>query len=338
MNPFAALGLSADADQAQIKRAYAKLLRTNRPDDDPAGFQRLNEAYQQCLEWARRRVAAEVAMATDAFEDEDEAEDDDALARGMRMPPAPRPAPIPLAPAGGSAAPAPPAVPLPSAPAAPRTPFVASAPPAPAQPSPPTAPAGTSVPVAPSAPAAPVPVPPRAPAAPKPASASAGGAAQAAPAHRAETPEAEFDPRRFLDELYRHAETGSAAGLERWLVEHPALYQLERKHALAPALIAHLSAHAPLYLPQLDALLRFFDLDTVHAHSAGLQARIVELRARARRSGADLSGVQFGSARGRSQPGLFPERGLRLRTVVLVMLSLGVIGAMLQYLMGPGQP
>ncbi|QQP96706.1 J domain-containing protein [Lysobacter enzymogenes] len=336
MNPFAALGLSADADEAQIKRAYARLLRANRPDDDPAGFQRLNEAYQQCLEWARRRVAAEVAMATDAFEDEDDAEDDDALAQGMRMPPAPRPAPIPLAPAGGSTAPTPPAAPLPSAPPAPRAPFVA--PPAPAQPSPPSAPAAASVPVAPSAPAAPVPVPPPAPAAPKPPSASAGAAAQAAPANIAEAPEAEFDARHFLDELYRHAETGSVAGLERWLVKHPALYQLERKHALAPALIAHLSARAPLYLPQLDALLRFFDLDTVHAHSAGLQARIVELRARARRSGADLSGVQFGSARGRSQPGLFPERGLRLRTVVLVMLSLGVIGAMLQYLMGPGQP
>ena len=85
-------------------------------------------------------------------------------------------------------------------------------------------------------------------------------------------------------------------------------------------------------------MLRFFGLDSVHAHSAGLQARIVELRARARRSGADLSDVRFGSGRGRRDSGLFPEGGLSLRAVIFLMLSLAVIGAMAQFLMGPAKP
>ena len=54
-SPFRLLGLRKDADIAQIKRAYAKLLRSHRPDEDPAGFQRLHEAYEACLEQARWR-------------------------------------------------------------------------------------------------------------------------------------------------------------------------------------------------------------------------------------------------------------------------------------------
>ncbi len=53
--PFKVLGLDRKADIAQIKRAYAKLLRTHRPDEDPAAFQRLHEAYEACLEQARWR-------------------------------------------------------------------------------------------------------------------------------------------------------------------------------------------------------------------------------------------------------------------------------------------
>lgn len=45
----ALLGIDADADEREIKRAYARLLKTTRPDEDPAGFQRLNDAYQFCL-------------------------------------------------------------------------------------------------------------------------------------------------------------------------------------------------------------------------------------------------------------------------------------------------
>ena len=49
MNPFELLGVSPDADERTIKRAYARLLKSVRPDDDPHGFQRLHEAYQRAL-------------------------------------------------------------------------------------------------------------------------------------------------------------------------------------------------------------------------------------------------------------------------------------------------
>ncbi len=48
------LGLGPDADERAIKRAYAARLKTTRPDEDPEGFQRLNEAYQAALAWRQR--------------------------------------------------------------------------------------------------------------------------------------------------------------------------------------------------------------------------------------------------------------------------------------------
>lgn len=53
--PFAVLGIGDDADERAIKVAYAKLLRQTRPDEDPAGFQRLNQAYQHALAICRSR-------------------------------------------------------------------------------------------------------------------------------------------------------------------------------------------------------------------------------------------------------------------------------------------
>ncbi|WP_459207424.1 hypothetical protein ACSMEV_04525 [Pseudomonas sp. MLB6B] len=49
------LGLAHDADERAIKRAYARLLKVHRPDEDPAAFQRLREAYEGALEHARWR-------------------------------------------------------------------------------------------------------------------------------------------------------------------------------------------------------------------------------------------------------------------------------------------
>jgi hypothetical protein len=46
---FELLGLGPDADAADVKRAYARLLRTTRPDDDPEAFQRLHAAYKTAL-------------------------------------------------------------------------------------------------------------------------------------------------------------------------------------------------------------------------------------------------------------------------------------------------
>lgn len=46
---FELLGLPPDADAASVKRAYARLLRTTRPDEDAEGFQRLHTAYKIVL-------------------------------------------------------------------------------------------------------------------------------------------------------------------------------------------------------------------------------------------------------------------------------------------------
>lgn len=52
MSCWEVLGLPADADKRSVKRQYASLLKRHRPDEDPEGFQRLREAYEQALEWS----------------------------------------------------------------------------------------------------------------------------------------------------------------------------------------------------------------------------------------------------------------------------------------------
>lgn len=54
-SPWAILGLPPDAGVADVRRAYARLLRTHRPDEDAAAFQRLHEAYERALGEARWR-------------------------------------------------------------------------------------------------------------------------------------------------------------------------------------------------------------------------------------------------------------------------------------------
>lgn len=55
MTVFSRLGLDGSATEADVKRAYARLLKVNRPDGDPVAFQRLQEAYNQCLLRVRHR-------------------------------------------------------------------------------------------------------------------------------------------------------------------------------------------------------------------------------------------------------------------------------------------
>lgn len=275
MNPFVRLGVSADADEAQIKRAYAKLLRITRPDDDPAGFQQLNDAYQRCLAWARQRALATADVGFDARDRQAHEDDDDEAGaqelgtwtladlvefqpiatepqvrapefdHGPRVvaPPDPAPRPIAIAPA----------------------------------PDPFTRPA---VAAGAAAQAAPHPTP-RSPDLHE---------AQTAPVHDAE---AAFDLAPFLDELSRTAQTSTPEALQRWLDRHPALYSLANQHAVARELVAHLSYAPSLYIAQLDILLRFFGLDTVGETVASSQMRIDELRARAKACGGDFREIAF---------------------------------------------
>ncbi|WP_122314715.1 J domain-containing protein [Pseudomonas cichorii] len=60
MNCWSVLGLEPDTDTRSIKRQYATLLKQYRPDEDPEGFQRLREAYEQALDWAHEPQESKV--------------------------------------------------------------------------------------------------------------------------------------------------------------------------------------------------------------------------------------------------------------------------------------
>ncbi|WP_273826156.1 J domain-containing protein [Pseudomonas asplenii] len=70
MSCWEVLGLPSDADPRSIKRQYASLLKRTRPDDDPEGFQRLREAYEQALDWREtgpEPVREDIAAASDTI-------------------------------------------------------------------------------------------------------------------------------------------------------------------------------------------------------------------------------------------------------------------------------
>ena len=54
------LGVPSDADAKTIKVAYAKLLKENKPDEKPSGFQQLHAAYKTALKAAKSRAATPV--------------------------------------------------------------------------------------------------------------------------------------------------------------------------------------------------------------------------------------------------------------------------------------
>ncbi|MEB0047617.1 MULTISPECIES: J domain-containing protein [unclassified Pseudomonas] len=56
MDCWSLLQLPEDTDARSIKRSYARLLKVFRPDEDPEGFQRLREAYEEALDIARWRA------------------------------------------------------------------------------------------------------------------------------------------------------------------------------------------------------------------------------------------------------------------------------------------
>lgn len=66
--PWSTLQIEATDDVRVIKRAYAKLLKQNRPDDNPQGFQQLHHAYKHALGLAEsqpRHARPEPEPATD---------------------------------------------------------------------------------------------------------------------------------------------------------------------------------------------------------------------------------------------------------------------------------
>lgn len=62
MDYWQILQLTPTADIRAIKKAYAVLLKQNRPDENPAGFQQLHAAYQDALRWAEDYLDAEMAQ------------------------------------------------------------------------------------------------------------------------------------------------------------------------------------------------------------------------------------------------------------------------------------
>lgn len=60
------LDLAPEASTRDIRRRYSELLKLNRPEDNPQGFQQLRAAYEICLEYARLRDAQAVEEAAAA--------------------------------------------------------------------------------------------------------------------------------------------------------------------------------------------------------------------------------------------------------------------------------
>lgn len=54
MNWWSILEISYDSDIKTIKKAYSKLLKINNPEDNPEGYQRLREAYDAAVKYAKK--------------------------------------------------------------------------------------------------------------------------------------------------------------------------------------------------------------------------------------------------------------------------------------------
>ena len=64
--PWQVLGLDGICGETEIRKAYARLLKTTRPDEDPAGFQKLVEARDRALALAVAASGAGLARLTPA--------------------------------------------------------------------------------------------------------------------------------------------------------------------------------------------------------------------------------------------------------------------------------
>lgn len=71
MNYWDVLGIGPEADAAEIKRAYASTLKDHHPEDDPEGFQRVRQAYEHALRYAKHAAAAAPIKVAPAAEEND---------------------------------------------------------------------------------------------------------------------------------------------------------------------------------------------------------------------------------------------------------------------------
>lgn len=239
------LGIPLDADATAIKRAYARLLRTTRPDENAEAFQRLNTAYQMALSQAGRlaaRLAAVPHMAPPS----------------RALPERTAPMPTPPSDARPTAAPQPIVAP-PASPPAPLETLKSARPPAPEAPRaleslhPPetirsaSAPASLEI-LKLAAPAL------------KPAAPSVETLQPAAPRPVPTVDAAEL-AQRVVEEACR-AEGPQA--LAHWLASCPELWSFRVKQITGQLMLQRL-LHKPQPMPMasLDVLLHFFDFDHV---------------------------------------------------------------------------
>ena len=110
-SPLDWFGLPPEADEREIKRAYARRLKAVRPEVDPAGFQQLHEMYQSALAWRARAASVALADAAEAEAEEEAAVETDAPVVETAMPSSPPAAHGTWHPVRFSAPPAPPAPP-----------------------------------------------------------------------------------------------------------------------------------------------------------------------------------------------------------------------------------
>ena len=68
MNHFQVLGVTSQADESIIKRAYAVLIKQYRPDTHPDEFARIRSAYEGAMSWARSRQELGGTEASDVEE------------------------------------------------------------------------------------------------------------------------------------------------------------------------------------------------------------------------------------------------------------------------------